>query len=66
MNTTLKMILAAASVTACLATPAAAANHTRSNSSTATSASGSQLGTDRAPVIDDCIHVAFPQCSGGV
>jgi hypothetical protein len=66
MNTALKMILAAASVTACLATPAAAANHARFNSSTATSVSGGQLGTDRVPVIDDCIHVAFPQCSGGM
>lgn len=64
MNTAMKMILAAAAVTAFLATPAAA-NHVRFNSSTAASVSGSQPGTDHAPVIDDCVHVLFPQCSSG-
>ena len=62
MNT-LKSILAAVFVTAALAAPAAASNHSPFTSATANSVPGSQFGT-RVPVIQDCVHVPFPQCGG--
>ena len=63
MTTTLKLILAAASITAALASPAAASNH-RFAPSAANSLSGSGFPTNAVPVIQDCVHVTFPQCGG--
>jgi hypothetical protein len=75
MNTTLKLILAAASITAWLV-PASASNDSRSTSSMEVSrrapvhaygsVSRSRFNTNQGlPIVRDCVRVAFPQCSGG-
>lgn len=80
MKTTTKLILAAAATMSLLAAPAAAgtADHSRFTSTEISAAplhahgsiSRGQVvpgpATDRGmPFVQDCVHVAFPQCSGG-
>lgn len=59
MNT-VKLIFAAAAIVAAVAAPAAAASRPHVTPPAAASVSGGHV-----PVINDCIHVAFPACSEG-
>jgi hypothetical protein len=80
MNTNLKVITAALAV-AVLATGAASAEtasadalrHARARATSTTYGDTHGSSTRTAPatnhgaaVLDDCVHVAFPQCSGGM
>ena len=79
MNTSLKVITAA-SAAVVLATGVASAEtasadalrHARAHAISTTSSDARGSSTRTAPatnhgatVVDDCVHVAFPQCSGG-
>jgi hypothetical protein len=74
MKTTLKLILAAAATASLLADPAAAktANHAYAIEMSHTARHASQGEFTSAPsnergagFLQDCVHVAFPQCTGG-
>jgi hypothetical protein len=74
MKTTLKIVLAAAATAALLAAPAAAktANHADAAELSRTAPYASQgefasapSGERGAGFLQDCVRVAFPQCSGG-
>ena len=62
MKTTLKLILAAAATASLLADPAAAKTANHAYQDELTSAPSSQRD---AGLLQDCVHVAFPQCTGG-